>query len=163
MTNLDRMWKSKHMTCKQTPYNQSYGFLVVMYRYELDHKQGWALKNWCFQTIVLEKTLESPLDSKEIKPVHPKGNQSWIFIGGTDAKAEATILWPPHAKSGLIGKDPDAGKDWGHWGEGDDRGWAGWLTSPTQWAWVWATPGDGEGQGSLTCCSPWGHKESDMT
>ena len=80
---------------------------------ELDHKAGWALKNWCFQTVVLEKTLESPLDCKEIKPVNPKGNQFWIFIGRTDAEAEAPILWPPDAKNQLIGKDPDTGKDWG--------------------------------------------------
>ena len=79
---------------------------------ELDHKEVWAPKNWCFQTVVLEKTLESPLDSKEIKPVNPKGNQLWIFIGRTDADAEAPLIWPPDVKSQLIGKDPDAGKDW---------------------------------------------------
>ena len=79
---------------------------------ELHHKEGWEPKNWCFQTVVLEKTLESPLDSKEIKAVNPKENQSWIFIGRTDAKAETPILWPPHVKSWLFGKDPDAGKDW---------------------------------------------------
>ena len=82
--------------------------------WELDHKEGWAPKNWHFWTVVLEKTLESLLDSKEIKPVNPKGNQQWLFIGRTDAKAEVPILWPPDAKSWLIGKDPDAGKDWGH-------------------------------------------------
>ena len=81
--------------------------------WELDHKEGWALKNWCFWSVVLEKTPKYPLDSKEIKPVNPKGNQSWIFIGRTDPKAEAPILWPPDAKTWLIGKDPDAGKDWG--------------------------------------------------
>ena len=154
------MWKSKHMTCKQTPYNQSYGFLVVMYRYELDHKQGWALKNWCFQTIVLEKTLESPLDSKEIKPVHPKGNQSWIFIGRTDAEAEAPILWPPDARSWLIGKDPDAGKDWRQkekvTTEDEMVGWHHWLNGHE----FEETPGGSEGPGSLVCCSPWVHKES---
>ena len=87
-------------------------FPVVTYRCELDLKEGWALKNWCFQIVVLEKTLESPLGSKEIKPVNPKGNQSWISIGRTGAEAEAPILWPPDAKNWLIGKDPDAGKDW---------------------------------------------------
>ena len=95
------------------PYSQSYGFSsshVCMW--ELDGKEGWALKNWCFQTGALEKTLESPLDCKEIKPVHPKGNQSWIFIGRMDAEAEAPILWPPDTKSWLIRKDPNAGKDW---------------------------------------------------
>ena len=81
--------------------------------WELDHKEGWTLKNWCFWSAVLKKTLESPLDCKEIQPVNPKGNQLWIFIGRTDAEAEALILWPPDAKSQLIGKDPDAGKDWG--------------------------------------------------
>ena len=80
--------------------------------WELDSKVGWALKNWCFWIVVQEKTLESPLDSKEIKPVSPKGNQSWLFIGRIDAKAEAPVLWPPYAKNQLIGKDPDAGKDW---------------------------------------------------
>ena len=103
---------------------------------ELDHKEGWALKNWCFQTVVPEKTLESPLDSKEIKPVHPKGNQSWIFIGNTEA--EAPILRPPDAKSRLVGKDPDAGKDWRQEEKGGNRGWDGWMASLTQWTWVWA-------------------------
>ena len=91
-------------------YSQSYGFSSGHVRmWELDHKEGWTLKNWCFWTVVLEKTLESPLDCKEIQPVHPKGNQHWIFIGRTDA--EAPILWPPDVKSQVIGKDSDAGKD----------------------------------------------------
>ena len=95
------------------PYSQSYGFSSShVWMWELDHKEGWAPKNWCFWTVVLEKRLESPLDCKEIKPVHPKGNQSWIFTERTDAEAEAPILWPPDAKNWLIGKDPDAGKDW---------------------------------------------------
>ena len=95
------------------PYSQSYGFSSShVWMWELDHKEGWALKNWCFWTVVLKKTLESPLDCKEIQPVHPKGKQFWIFIGRTDAKAEAPILWPPDAKNLFIGKDPDAGKDW---------------------------------------------------
>ena len=93
-------------------YSQSYGFSSSHVRmWELDCKEGWALKNWCLQ-IVLEKTLESPLDSKEVKPVNPKGNKPWTFIGRTDAEAEASILWPPDAKSHFFGKDPDAGKDW---------------------------------------------------
>ena len=87
-------------------------FPVVMYGYELDHKESWTLKNQCFWTVVLEKRLESPLDCKEIKPINPKGNQSWIFIGRSDAEAETPILWPPDVKSGFTGKDPDAGKDW---------------------------------------------------
>ena len=107
--------------------------------WELDYKESWALKNWCFWTVVLEKTLESPLDCKEIQPVHPKGNQSWIFTGRTDTEAETPILWPPDAKNWLIWKDPDAVKDWRQEekGEGDDRGWDGWMASPTQWTRVW--------------------------
>ena len=104
--------------------------------WELDYKESWALKNWCFWTVVLEKTLESPLDCKEIQPVHLKGDQSWVFIEGTDVEAETPILWPANVKSWLIGKDPDAGK-----GEGDDRGWDGWMALLTRWAWVWVDPG----------------------
>ena len=103
--------------------------------WELDCEESWAPKNWCFGTMVLEKTLESPLDCKEIQPVHPKKNQSWVFIGRTDAEAETPILWPPDAKNWLIWKDPDAGK-LKVGGEGDDRGWDGWMASPTQWTWV---------------------------
>ena len=98
----------------KSPYSQSYGFPSSHVRmWELDHKEGWVPKNWCFRTVLLEKTLVSPLDSKEIKSIHPKGNQPWIFIGRTDAEAEVPILWPPDEKSQLTGKDPDAGKDWG--------------------------------------------------
>ena len=104
--------------------------------WELDYKESWALKNWCFWTVVLEKTLESPLDCKEIQPVNPKGNQSWIFTGRTDDEAEAPILWPPDAKNRLTGKDPAAGKAEG---ERDDRGWNGWMASLTGWTWVWAS------------------------
>ena len=100
-------------------------------------KEIWAPKNCCFWTVVLEKTFESPLDCKEIQPVHPKGDQSWVFIGRTDAEAETPIFWLPHAKSWLIEKDPDAGRDWGQRGEGDNRGWDGWMVSPTRWMWVW--------------------------
>ena len=106
----------------------------------------------------METTLESPLDYKEIQPVHPKGDQSWIFIGRTDA--EAPILWPPDAKSSLIGKDPDAGKDWRQ-EKKDDRGWDSWMASPTQWTWVWV--GSRIWWRTGKCCSPWGHKELDMT
>ena len=105
--------------------------------WELDHKEGWELKNWCFWIVVLAKTLQNPLDSKEIKPVSPKGNQSWIFIERIDAEAEALILWPPDVKSQLTGKDPDAGKDWGQ-EEKRAREWDGWMASPNQWTWVWA-------------------------
>ena len=110
MTNLDRILKSRD---NKSPSSQSYGFSNShVWMWELDHKGGSALKNRCFCTVVLEKTLESPLDCKEIQPVHPKGNQSWIFIGKTDAEAKAPILWPPEAKNWLIGKEPDSEKDW---------------------------------------------------
>ena len=99
------------------------------------------LRNWCFWTVVLEKTLESPLDCKEIQPVHPKGDQSWVFIGRTDAEVETLILWPPHAKSWLIGKDPDGWEGLGAGEEGDNRGWTDWMASPTQRTWVWVNSG----------------------
>ena len=103
--------EQRHYTADKGPSNHSYGFSSShIQMWELDHEEGWALKNWCFRIVVLEKTLESPLDCKEIKPVNPKGNQPWIFIGRTNW--EAPILWPPEAKSQLIGKDPGAGKDW---------------------------------------------------
>ena len=125
--------------------------------WELDHKEGWALENWSFQIVVLEKTLESPLDCKEIKPTHPKASQPWILIGRTDAEAEALILWPPDAKSHLIAKDTDAGKDWGQEkGVKKDEmiGWHHWLNGYE----FEQTPGDSGWQGSLMCCSSWGHK-----
>ena len=109
MTNLDSILKNRDITLStRVHFSSSY-----VWMWELDNKEVWVPKNWCFQTVVLEKTLESPLDCKEIQPVHPKGNQSWLFIGRTDAEAEAPILWPPDANSWLTGKDPDAGKDWG--------------------------------------------------
>ena len=108
--------------------------------WELDYKESWVLKNWCFQTVVLEKTRESPLDCKEIQPVHPKGDQSRILIGMTDAKAETPMLWLPDAKNWLIGKDPDAGKDWRQEKKGT-TGWDGWMASWTQWTWVWVNSG----------------------
>ena len=105
--------KQRHYLVNQGPSSKSYGFSRShVQMWELDHKEGWALKNWCFWTVVLEKTLESPLDCKEINPVHRKGNQSWVFIGRTDAEAETPILWPPDAKNWVTGKDPNAGKDW---------------------------------------------------
>ena len=104
-------------------------------------KESWAPNNWFFWTVVLEKTLESLLDCKEIQPVHPKGTQSWIFIGRTDAEAETPIPWPPHAKSWLIGKDPDAGKGWRQEEKGDSRGWDDWMATLTQWTWVWVNTG----------------------
>ena len=146
------------------PSSQSYGVSSSHIQiWELDHKEGWVSKNWCFQTMVLEKTLESPLDCKEIQPVHPKGNQSWIYIGRMDAEAEVSIPWPPNWKRPWCWERLKAG------GEGGDRGWDGWMASPTQWIWVCSnsyleqTPEGSEGQGSLECCSPWSLKESDMS
>ena len=130
--------------------------------WELDHKEGWAPKNWRFWTVVLEKTSESPLDRKEIKPVNPKGNQSWVVIGRTDAEAEAPILQPPDVKSQFTGKDPDAGKDWRK-EEKWTTEWDGWMASLTGWTEFEQAPGGGSGEGSLACCSPRGHKESDTT
>ena len=130
---------------------------------ELDHKEGWMLKNWCFSTVVLEKTLESPLDFKEIKPVSPKGNQSWIFIGVTDAEAEVPILWPPDAKNWLIGKDSDAGRDWGQEEKGmTEDEMVGWHHRLHGHEFGW-TLGVCDGQGGLVCCSSWGHKQLDTT
>ena len=159
-----RMKKQRHLFASTGPSGQSYCFSRSHVRiWELDHKEGWMPKNWCFQAVVLEKTLESPLDSKEIKLVNPKGNQPWIFIGKTDAEVAAPILWPHDRKSQLIGKNPDAGKYWRQEEKGatEDEmvGWHHWLNGPD----FEQTPGVSEGQGSLVCCSPWGHKGSDTT
>ena len=114
MTNLDSIFKSRDITLPtKVPLVKAMVFPVVMYGWELDCEEGWAPKNWCFWTAVLEKTLESPLDCKEIQPVHSEGDQSWDFFGRNGAKAETPVLWPPHAKSWLIGKDFDAGRAWG--------------------------------------------------
>ena len=114
ITNLDSILKSRDYFPNKSPSSQSYGFSSShVWIWELDYKESWVPKNWCFWTVALEKTLESPLDNKEIQPVHPKGDRSWVFFGRTDAKAETPILWPPHAKSWLIGKDSDAGRDSG--------------------------------------------------
>ena len=129
--------------------------------WELDYKESWKPKNWCFGTVVL-KTLESPLDCKEIQPVHPKGNWSWIFIEKTDIEAETPILWPSDAKSWLILKDPDAGEDWGQEEKGT-TGWDVWMASLTQWTWVWVNSGCWWWKRGLMCYSPWGPKESDTT
>ena len=113
MTNLDSILKSRDYFANKDPCSQSYGFSSShVWMWELDYKESWAQKNWCFWTVVLKKTLESPLDCKEMQPVHPKGNQSWIFIGRTDVEAATPILWPPDVKNWLIWKDPDAGKNW---------------------------------------------------
>ena len=122
-----KLWqKAETLLCQRRSVNQSYSFSSShVWVWDLDHKESWVLKNWCFWAMVLEKTLESPMDSKEIKPVNPKGNQPWIFTGRTDAnaEAEAPILWPPDVKSQLIGKDPDAEKDWGQEGKKEMVGW----------------------------------------
>ena len=131
--------------------------------WELDCEESWVLKNWWFWTVVLEKTLEGPLDCKEIQPVHPKGDQSWVFIGRTDAEAETPVLWPPDAKSWFIGKDPDAGRDWGQEEKGTTEDeMAGWHRRLDGRGFGW-TPGVDYGQGGLACCNSWGCKESDMT
>ena len=152
MTNLESIFKSRHYFANKGPSSQGYDFSSGhVWMWELDYKESWVPKNWCFWTMVLEKTLENLLDWKEIQPFHPKENQSWIFIGKTDVEAETPILWPPDAKNWLTRKDPDAGKDWRReekgmteerpwcWerlkagGEGDDRGWDDWMASLTRW------------------------------
>ena len=134
--------KERYYFANKGPSGLGYGFSSGhVWMWELDCEESWTPKNWCFWTVVLEKTLESLLDCKEIQPVHPKGDQSWMFIGRTDVEAETPVLWPPHAKSWLIGKDSDAGRDWGQEEKGDNRGWNGWMASPTWWTWVWINSG----------------------
>ena len=166
MTNLD-IKKQRHYFADKGPSSQSYGFSSShVWTWELDYKESWALKNWCFWTVVLEKTLESPLDCKEIQPVHSRGDQSWVFFGTesmSDFKAETPILWPPHVKSWLIGKDSDAGRDWGQEEKGTtEESMAGWHHRLDGHEFEW-TPWVGDGQEGLACCTSWGHKEWDMT
>ena len=131
--------------------------------WELDCEEGWAPKNWCFWTVVLEKTLEGPLDCKEIQPIHSERDQPWGFFGRNDAEAEAPVLWPPHAKGWLIGKDSDAGRDWGQEEKGmTEDEMAGWHHRLDEREFEW-TLGDGDGQGGLACCGSWCRKESDTT
>ena len=156
------MKKQRHYFTNKGPSSQSYGFSSShVWMWVLDLKESWAPKNWCFQTVVLEKTLESLLDCNEIKPVNPTGNQPWIFIGRNDAEAEAPILWPPDVKNWPIGKDPNAGKDGRQEEKGTTEyetvGWHHWLDGHEFDQAVWVS----DGQGSLVCCRPWGHKESD--
>ena len=129
--------KQRHVFTNEGPSSQGYDFSSChVWIWEWDCKESWALKNWCFWTVVLEKSLKSPLDCKEIQPVHPKGDQSWVFIDhSTDVEAETPILWPPDMKSGVIGKDTGAGKDW----EQEEKGMTedGWMASLTQWTWIW--------------------------
>ena len=164
MTNLDRILKSRDYFTNKGPSSQGYGFSSShVWMWALDHKEGWAPKNWCFWSVVLEKTLENLLDCREIKLVNPKGNQSFIGGTGAEAEAQAPILGPPDMKSWLIRKDPDAGKDWRQ----EEKG----MTEDEIVGWHYRldghefeqAPGDDEGWGSLVCCSPWGRKESDMT
>ena len=138
MTNLDSIWKSRDITLPTKVHIVKALFFSSshVWMWELDHRESWVPQNWCFWAVFLEKTLESPLDYKEIKSVYPKGNQSWMFIGRTDVETEASILWPPDAKSQLIGKDPDAGKDWRQEEKGmtEDE-----MVLLTQWTWVWVS------------------------
>ena len=141
MTNLDSIFKSRDITLStKVRLVKAMVFPVVMYGCEI-----WSInkvqKNWCFWTVVLEKTLESPLDCEEIQPVHSEGDQPWYFFRRNDAKAEIPVLWPPHVKSWLIGKDSDAGRDWGQEEKGMDRGWDGWMASLTRWTWIWVNSG----------------------
>ena len=141
----------------------NYGFSSShVWMWELDHKESWLPKNWCFWTVMLEKTLESPLDCK-IKPVNPKGNQSWIFIGRTDDEAEAPLFWPPNVKNWLIRKDLDAGKDWRQEEKGTTEDEMSGRHHRLDGHEFKQDPGVGDGQGSPACCSPWGHKELDTT
>ena len=160
MTNLDSILKSRDITLPAKVHLVSFSRSHV-WMWELFYKESWAPKNWCFWTVVLEKTLESTLDSKEITPVHPKGDQSWIFTGRTDV--ETPILWPPDVKSRLIRKDPDAGKHWGQEEKGtiEDEmvGWHHQLSGHE----FEQVAGDGDGQGSLACHSPRGRKQLNTT
>ena len=163
MTNIDCILKNRDITLPTKVHLvRAMVFPVVTYECELDYKESWVL-NWCFWTVVLEKTLESSLDCKEIQPVHPKGNQSWIFIGRTDVEAETLILWPPDVKNWLIWKDPDAKKDWRQEEKGTtEYEMVGWHHRLNGHEFGW-TPGVGDGQGGLAYCSLCGCKESDTT
>ena len=153
----------RHYFANKGSSSQGYGFSSGhVWMWELDYKENWVPKNWCFWTVVLEKTLESPLDCKEIQPVHSKGDQSWVFIGRTDVVAETLILWSPDAKSWLIWKDPDAVKVCGQEKEVTEDEMVGRHHQLNGHEFE-QTPGYSEGQGSLACCSPCGCKESDMT
>ena len=155
--------KQRHYFADKSLSSQGYGFSSShVWMWELDYKESRALKNWCFW-IVVQKTLESPLDCKEIQPVHLKGEQSWVFIGGSDVEAETPVLWLPDARSWLIWKDPDAGKDWGQEGKGmaEDE-MVGWHHRLNGHEFGW-TLGAGDGQWSLACCGSWGCNELDTT
>ena len=153
--------KQRHYFVSKGPSSQGYGFSIGhVWMWEINYKESWMQKNWCFWTVVLEKTLKSPLDCKEVQPVHPKGDRSWVFIGRTDVEAETPILWPPHVKSWLIGKDPDAGKDWGQKEkETTEDEMVRWHHRLNGHGFGW-TPGVGDRQGGLECCSSWGRMGS---
>ena len=164
MTNPDSIFKSRDITLPTKVHLvKAMVFPVVMWMWELDCEESWALENWCFWTVVLEKILESPMDCKEIQPDHPKGDQSWVFFGRNDAKVETPVLWPPHEKSWLIGKDSDAGRDWGQEEKRmTEDEMAGWHHQLDGHEFEW-TPGIGDGQGGVACCNSCGSKESDTT
>ena len=164
MTNLDSILRGRDITLPTMVHLVKAMVFPSsrVWMWELDYKEHWTPKNWCFWTVVLEKTLGSPLDCKEIQPVHPKGNQSWIFIGRTDAEAETPILWPLDVKNWFIRNDPDAGKDWRQKEKGMTE-WYGWMDHQLDGHEFEQAPGFGHGQGSLPCFIPWGCKESDMT
>ena len=165
MTNLDSIFKSRDITLptkvclvKAMVFSRSH-----VWMWELDCEESWALKNWFFWTVVFEKTIESPFDSKEIQPIHSEGDQPWVFFGRNDVKADTPVLWPPHVKSWLIGKDSDAGRDWGQEEKGmpedEMAGWHHWLDGcDSEWI-----LGVVDGQGGLACCDSWGCKELDRT
>ena len=141
MINLDSIFRSRDIPLPTKVRLVKTGFSCGhVWMWDLDCEEGWAPKNWCFWTVVLEKTLESPLDCKEIQPVNSEGDQPWVFFGRNDAKAETPVLWPPHVKSWLIGKDPDAGRDRGQEEKGT-TGWDGLMASLTRWTWVWVNSG----------------------
>ena len=160
----EHIQKQRQYFANKGPSSQGYGFSSShVWMWELDYKESWVPKSWWFWTVVLEKTSESPLDCKEIQLVHPKGDQSWVFIGGPNVEAEAPILWPPDVESWLIWKDPDAGKDWGQVEKGTTEDEiVGWHHRHNGHRFGW-TLGVGEGQGGLACCGSWGHKVSDTT
>ena len=154
--------KQRHYFANKGPCSQGYAFSSGhVWMWELDCEESWVLKNWCFWTVVLEKTLESPLDCKKIQPVRSKGDRSWVFFGRNDAEAETPVLWPLHAKSWFTGKDSDAGRDWGQEEKGTTEDeMAGWHHQLDGDEFEWTV---GDGQGGLACCDSWGHKESDTT
>ena len=156
--------KQRRYFANKSLSSQGYVFASChVWMWDLDCEEIWALKNWCFWTVVSQGTLESPLDCKEIQPIHSEGDQPWDFFVGNDVEAEIPVLWPPHVKTWLIGKDSDAGRDWGQKENGatedEMAGWNYWLDErESEW-----TPGIGDGQGGLACCDSWGQKESDTT